>query len=218
MVSRQEENVTKRERSNQKARTRKAILDAAVELLHEGRLATVPEAAERALVSVATAYRYFPSAELLTQDASRQAMEFGAAVEEVLAAIDAAGDDVHARVEALARTIGWVMLSNQALFRLGARSGSDTWFTQQQIAPEDRVPVRMGRRLIQIRHALAPLEGKLSDEQMEQLVAAFSIAVGFEAVISLTDVAQLDSEAAVEVMITTSRWILDGALREAGLR
>ncbi|HEY1830482.1 MAG TPA: helix-turn-helix domain-containing protein [Acidimicrobiales bacterium] len=217
MVSRQEESITKRERSNQKARTRKAILDAAVELLREGRVATVPEAAERAQVSVATAYRYFPSAELLAQEASRQAIEFGADVEETLAAIDAAGDDVHGRVDALARTIGWMMLHDQARFRLGARAGSDTWFAQQQIAPEDRVPVRMGRRTIQIRHALVPLEGKLSDEQMEQLVAAFIIVVGFEAVISLTDVAQLDPEAALEVMINTCRWILDGALAEAGL-
>lgn len=218
MISRQEEPLATRERSNQKARTRKAILDAAIELLREGRLATVPEAAERALVSVATAYRYFPSADLLTQDASRQAMEFGAGVEEVLAAIDATGEDVYARVEVLARTIARVMLRDQALFRLGARAGSDTWFAQQQLAPEDRVPVRMGRRLIQIRHALVPLEGKLSDEQMDQLVAAFSIAVGFEAVISLTDVAQLDAEPAVEVMVTTCRWILDGALADAGLR
>lgn len=217
MVSRQADNVTKRERSNQKARTRKAILDAVIELLREGRLATIPEAAERALVSVATAYRYFPSADLLAQEASRQAVWLGPAVQGVLTAIDAAGDDVGARVEALARSLGWAILSDQAVFRLAARSSSDTWFAQQQIAPEDRVPVRTGLRTVQIRHALVPLEAKLSDERMEQLVAAFSVVVGGEAVISLSDVAQLDPEPALEVMVTTCRWILEGALREAGL-
>lgn len=206
-----------RERSNQKARTRKAILDAAVALVREGHLITVPEAAERAQVSVATAYRYFPSADLLTQEASNHAFEYHVYVEEVLADIDAVGDDVHARVEALARSLSSRMLENQASLRLAARSGLDTWFAQQQLAPKDRVPVRMGRRTIQARHALAPLEGKLTDAQMERLVSAFCVAVGTEAIISLTDVAQLDGDAAVEVVVTTCRWILDGALREAGL-
>jgi AcrR family transcriptional regulator len=207
-----------RERSNQKARTRKAILDAAVELVNDGHLITVPEAAERAQVSVATAYRYFPSVDLLIQEASNHAFNYLTYVEEVLADIDAAGDVVHARVEALARSLSSRMLQNQAPVRLAARSGLDTWFAQQQLAPEDRVPVRMGRRTIQARHALAPLEGQLTDEQMERLVAAFCIAVGTEAVISLTDVAQLDAGAALEAIVTTCRWILDGALREAGLR
>jgi AcrR family transcriptional regulator len=217
MISRQDESITKRERSNQKARTRKAILDAAVELLRDGHLATVPEAAERAQVSVATAYRYFPSGEILAEEASYQAIDFDSYVKEVFAALDAAGDDVHARVEAFARTIGSMMLNNQAPFRLAARLGSDTWFAQQRMAPEDRGPVRMGRRIAQTRQALVPLEGKITDERMEQLVAAFSMAVGSEAMISLIDVAQLDPEAALEVMITTCRWILDGALRDAGL-
>jgi AcrR family transcriptional regulator len=166
---------------------------------------------------VATAYRYFPSVDLLIQEASNHAFNYLTYVEEVLADIDAAGDSVHDRVEALARSLSSRMLQNQAPVRLAARSGLDTWFAQQQLAPEDRVPVRMGRRTMQARHALAPLEGQLTDEQMERLVAAFCIAVGTEAIISLTDVAQLDADAALEVIVTTCRWILDGALREAGV-
>jgi AcrR family transcriptional regulator len=48
---------------NQKTRTRAAVLGAAVELLGQGAAPSVPAAAARALVSPATAYRYFPSAE-----------------------------------------------------------------------------------------------------------------------------------------------------------
>ena len=59
-------------RVNQKARTRAAILDAAIEILREGREPTVPEAAERARVSPATAYRYFTSAEDLQDEASAE--------------------------------------------------------------------------------------------------------------------------------------------------
>ncbi|MFN3628321.1 MAG: TetR family transcriptional regulator, partial [Parvibaculum sp.] len=47
-------------RANQKRRTRKDLLQAAARLLKEGRNPSLEEIAEEALVSRATAYRYFP--------------------------------------------------------------------------------------------------------------------------------------------------------------
>src|ERR1700744_1611851 len=47
-------------RSNQKNRTRTAIVTAARHLMGSGREVTMPEVARSALVSEATAYRYFP--------------------------------------------------------------------------------------------------------------------------------------------------------------
>src|SRR5271169_1571295 len=55
-------------RTKQKERTRKALLVAARELLSEGQAPTVAASAERALISEATAYRYYPSARSLLQD------------------------------------------------------------------------------------------------------------------------------------------------------
>ncbi len=95
--------------------------------------------------------------------------------------------------------------------------GWDTWFAQQQLPPDERVPVREGRRTAQARHALIPLDGRMTDEQMDQLVNALAIAVGTEAAISLTDVVHLEPNPALEVMVTTARWILDGALTDAGI-
>src|SRR5262245_53308698 len=46
-------------RTRQKARTRTALVDAARELLREGRTPTVEQAADRAEISRTTAYRYF---------------------------------------------------------------------------------------------------------------------------------------------------------------
>src|SRR5918997_4653355 len=46
-------------RTNQKARTRTALLDAARALLAEGVSPTVEQAADRATISRTTAYRYF---------------------------------------------------------------------------------------------------------------------------------------------------------------
>ena len=48
-------------RANQKERTRAALVDAAKALVRAGAPPTVAEAAERARVSRATAYRYFPT-------------------------------------------------------------------------------------------------------------------------------------------------------------
>src|ERR1700689_4225275 len=69
-LSRRDPSVEKGTRSNQKTRTRAALLQAATDLFREGRSPSMPEAADRALVSVATAYRYFSSAEDLWWEAT----------------------------------------------------------------------------------------------------------------------------------------------------
>ena len=68
-----------------------------------------------------------------------------------------------------------------------------------------------------IHHVLAPLEGQLASQDYGRLVASLATAFGPEAAISLTDVAQLDADDALQVMGMTSGWILDGALAAAGL-
>ena len=52
-------------RESQKNRTRKALIEAARRLMGAGQHPTVPEAAEAAGISRATAYRYFPTQEML---------------------------------------------------------------------------------------------------------------------------------------------------------
>jgi AcrR family transcriptional regulator len=57
-------------RINQKRRTRVAVLEAAKQLLREGQLPSVADAADAARVSRATAYRYFPTQEYLLSEAA----------------------------------------------------------------------------------------------------------------------------------------------------
>ena len=57
-------------RPNQRRRTRKDLLQAAWRLMKQGRRPSLEEIAEDALVSRATAYRYFPSVEALLLEAS----------------------------------------------------------------------------------------------------------------------------------------------------
>ncbi|HEY0717513.1 MAG TPA: helix-turn-helix domain-containing protein, partial [Streptosporangiaceae bacterium] len=60
---------TSRERVNQKQRTRQAIVDAAKRLAESGAEITMPAVARAALVSEATAYRYFPDLASLLREA-----------------------------------------------------------------------------------------------------------------------------------------------------
>ena len=54
---------------NQKQRTRTAIVAAARELIKDGAAVTMPAIARAALVSEATAYRYFPDLATLLREA-----------------------------------------------------------------------------------------------------------------------------------------------------
>jgi hypothetical protein len=75
-------------------------LQAATDLFREGKSPSMPAAAERALVSVATAHRYFSSAEGLWWGAA-QAASFRHTFGETLERTEAAGPDPQARLEAV---------------------------------------------------------------------------------------------------------------------
>ena len=98
-VSHQDPSLGKGTRTNQKARTRAALLQATTDLLREGKSPSMPEAADGALVSVTTAYRYFSSAEDLWWEATKAA-EFQQTLDETLERTKAAGPDPQARLEA----------------------------------------------------------------------------------------------------------------------
>lgn len=210
-LSRQEVDRKKSERVNQKTRTRTALLQAAAELVGEGRPPSMPEAAERALVSVATAYRYFSSAEDLWWEAH-------GAVERTMTEADqsmeAAGSDPRARLETLIRSVEFPMLDDQVPYRRIALIAQEQWFRQADTPQSERVPVRQGRRNAQIRNAIAPLHGQIPNKDLDRIARALALIIGSEAMISLTDAAGLDVPTAKKTLLDAGRWILDGALAE----
>lgn len=214
-LSRQEVSRNSPGRVNQKARTRTALLQAATDLVREGRPPSMPEAADRALVSVATAYRYFSSAEDLWWEATNAAFGDGAAAAQQAAEqIEAAGNDPQARLEALIRNIGFRMLDDQIPYRRIAKSALDQWFRQGDVPPAERVPIRQGRRNEQIRKVVAPLTGRLSSKEIDRIAHALGIVIGSEAMISLIDAVGLDVPAAKQTLLDAARWLLAGALTE----
>jgi AcrR family transcriptional regulator len=212
-LSRQEDHLSNSGRANQKARTRTALLQAAAELVREGRPPSIPEAADRALVSVATAYRYFSSAEDLWWEASEAAIAFQGA-EAILQHIDEAGNDPQARLEAVIRGPGFMMLDDQVPYRQAAKAALDQWFRQVSADDSERVPIRQGRRNKQIRRVVAPLDGMLPKKDVERIAHALGLVIGAEAMISLVDAVGLDVPAAKKTLLDAGRWLLAGALAE----
>jgi AcrR family transcriptional regulator len=213
-LSRQEKFHKSGGRANQKTRTRTALLNAASELVREGKPPSMPEAADRALVSVATAYRYFSSAEDLWWEASNHAFGQQRSLAEAEQRIEAAGSDPQARLDALIRSIGFEMLDDQVPYRRIAKSALEQWFRQAAASPGERVPIRQGRRNQQIRKVIAPLETRLAKKDLDRIAHALALVIGSEAMISLIDAVGLDVPAAKKTLLDAGRWLLAGALAE----
>lgn len=213
-LSRNESIRNTRERTNQKARTRADLVAAAARLLAQGRPPSIPDAAAAALVSVATAYRYFTSAEDLWSEAASQALDFDAWLADVDQAIDNAGDDVTARAEAAARIVGGRMLADQRPFRQLIKASFERWFTQQALPAQERTPPRAARRTRTNDTVIRPLRNTLDDAQRERLARALALVSGTEAIVVLTDALNLNPEDALATLLDANRWIITGALAE----
>ncbi len=195
----------------QRRRTRKAIVDAAIQLLADGHTPSIDEIAAAADVSRRTVYVYFPTIDQLLIDAIAGALSSAG----VDAALDPAayGDDVHARVDALVRTLQ--ELSPVAL-PLGRRLIRLTVDAPQVDLP-DGVPRRGYRRIEWIEHAIEPLRPRLTAEQFERLVSALATVIGWEAMIVLRDLRGLDPVQEEETTTWAARALLDAMLVEADL-
>jgi AcrR family transcriptional regulator len=200
VVSRQDEG-----RINQKQRTRRAIVEAAAELVRENKTPSVADAAERALVSRATAYRYFPSQQSLLIEVQADATQ--PSVDDLVAS---AGADIEARVEAIAREMARMVLADEALFRNQMRATQDAWFAGQG---DPSVPVREGRRLAWIDGALEPATGKVAARSLKQLRTALAVVVGVEPVLALRDICRLSPKATEDALA----WTATSLVRQAGL-
>src|SRR6266508_903857 len=172
-------------RVNQKARTRTALMQAAMELVREGRPPSIPEVAARALISVATAYRYFPSADELWFEASTAAVALEPTLLEARERIEAAGDDPVDRLEALVRSVGFTMLDDQAPFRRLAKGALEQWFSQVDNPVEERAAIRQGRRNEHIAMVVEPLRGRITDNDVDRIAHALGVVVGTDVMLAV---------------------------------
>ena len=189
-------------RANQKLRTRTAILQAAVELMRTGREITMLEVAKAALVSEATAYRYFPDlASLLREAMSGQMPTPAEALREV-----ADSRDPVVRIAAAAEHLLRTVLAFQ---------GATRAMIAATITRPASAGSRPGLRFGLIEYALSPLDGVLSAAARRQLGNDLAVVVSAEALFCLTDLCGLGPEEAITSAVHTATTLTRAALSES---
>ena len=170
------------------------------------------EVAGAALVSRATAYRYFPTQEYLL---------FEAALESTRSDIDRQLDentlpeDPEARLDMLIYTLQERIVDKEAAFRTMLR------LSLEQYPEEERhgggsSPSRLrgGGRVRWIEKALTSVRERLEEPDFRRLVAALSLCMGIEALVVLRDVCALEASEAQEVLLWAARTLLRSGLDE----
>lgn len=191
-------------REQQKSRTRRDLVAAALDLLVVGRTPTVSEVADAAEVSRRTAYRYFPSADQLMTEALLEGMR-----SDVERDIDGGSpnDGIAAGVDRLVNALHDLTVNHEHLLRQMIR------FTIDRDQIEPGVPPRPSRRLDYVEQALGPFRNQFAPDAYERLVHAMALVIGIEARIVLRDICGLDDAEILE----TERWAAH-ALLAAALR
>jgi AcrR family transcriptional regulator len=191
-------------RTQQKQRTRDALVAAARELVAEGLTPTVEDAASAASISRTTAYRYF---------SSQRALLAAAHPETAAASLLPPNppDDPETRLDLVVKAFTKVIVDSESqqrtMLRLSLEAdGSD----------RADLPLRQGRAIAWIEEALEPMRRQLGDDQLHRLVLAIRSATGIEALIWLTDIAGLSRREAVKVMRWSAMAMCRSALADGG--
>ncbi len=188
-------------RPNQKSRTRKDLLRAAARLMQAGRSPTLEEVAAEAIVSRATAYRYFPGVEALLTEA---ALDVAMPDADTLFADDGAAEPIERLLRADAAVADMVRANEPALRAMLVHS-------LQQGLGGAGVPVRQNRRTPLIEAALAPARAMLSPWVHDRLVKALALVIGTESMLAFKDVLGLPDDEAGAVR----RWMIRALVEAA---
>jgi AcrR family transcriptional regulator len=187
-------------RTNQKARTREALISAARRLLARGVTPTLEAAAAEASVGRTTAYRYFPNGRALL------AATFPEVEMRSLLGADPPGDPL-VRLGIVAESLTRRIIEHEPEYRAQLRLA-----LEGEPAGGESLPLRRGRRIEWVEDALAPLRGRLPQPELRRLVYGICATLGIEALVWLTDMGGLSREEAGEVMRSNARELLRSAL------
>jgi len=201
------------DRSAQRARTRRAIVEVATDLVRKGQQPSVTDAAAAAGVHRATAYRYFPTTQSLLAEVAIEIVtpDFDQTFAEGhFTGVDSS--DAVALMDAGVRTLAELMFNEEAAFRSIVRATVDRWFAEREHREVDPDVVRQTHRFEWIDHALAPLEDSLSTDLFRRLRFALTLIMGAEALIVTRDVCRLQADEATQVMRWAATTLIQGAL------
>jgi len=192
-------------RVNQKQRTRAAIVAAARDLITGSAEVTMPAVARAALVSEATAYRYFPDLVSLLREVIDGTWPSPA---QALASVEHSTDAVERVAAGTERLLRHVQAYQGAVRAMIAAS----------VVRPGAAGLRPGYRFGVIDHALAPLESSLGrddPESFRRLKQDLGIVVSAEALFTLTDLYELPPEEAIASAVRSARTITAAAIGAA---
>jgi AcrR family transcriptional regulator len=183
-------------RVNQKERTRRAIVAAARDLIHAGGEVTMPAVAKSALVSEATAYRYFP--------------DLASLLPEALAGVWPSPETALAPVAGSEDPVERVACATQALLRhVLTYQGAVRAVIAATITRPAGPAVRPGHRFGLIDEALRPVPAGTAG--LAQLKRDLAVVVSAEALFTLTDLCGLSPDDAIASAVATARTLTEAA-------
>lgn len=189
-------------RPNQRRRTRKDLLEAASRLMKQGRKPSLEEVAEAALVSRATAYRYFPSIETLMVEAT-----LDVAAPNADDVFKGAPTDPAARLERVDAAFEAMMSANETGLRMMLAESLQRSLTEEG----SKLPKRQNRRTPLIEAALEPSRKQFKPADLQLLSRALALVIGTEGMVAFKDVLQLSDAEARKVRRWAIRALVEAA-------
>ena len=191
-------------RTNQKLRTRDALIAAARRLLARGLEPTLEAAAAEAAIGRTTAYRYFPNGRALVA-ATFPVIEMDSLLGE------GPPEDPLSRLGIVADVLARSIIEHEPEYRAQLRLA-----LEGEPAGAESLPLRRGRRIAWIEDALSPLRGRMPEGELKRLVYGIGATIGIEAFVWLTDMGGLSREEAAGVMRSNALALLRSALGRPG--
>ena len=184
-------------RTNQKKRTREALLSAARELMSEGKEVTLARVAERANIGRATVYRYFSDPGVLALDAT---LDFEVtSTAELLDGLS----DVRERVHAVARYYLEFSRTHEAYFRQFLAE------SLKAAIESGNVKMRGARRVAAFAEALQSVRPLMKDQDFTALTHRLSMTSGMEQFIILEDILRVDQQSGLALQAGLVDAVLD---------
>jgi len=199
MAGQEEKTKNLQGRASQKNRTRAALVAAARTLLNGGKQFSVSDAAEAAGISRATAYRYFPTRELLLAELALFATD-GPLFPQAETTVP-----LPAAIGRLVRRVGVWCYANEQPLRTMLRLSLD---------PQNNIQ-RPGHRSGWIADALAPGRDLMTPETYGRLSKALTLLLGIDPVVVMKDIAEASRDEALDALEWTARTLVSAAVNEA---
>ncbi|MDP1627767.1 TetR/AcrR family transcriptional regulator [Parvibaculum sp.] len=193
-------------RPNQRQRTRKDLLQAASRLMMRGGKPNLEEIAQEAMVSRATAYRYFPTADALLLEA---ALDVATPEAADIFAGESSGNSTD-RVFCVDAALQRMIDENEPQLRMMLAKSLERSVSGDS---QSDVPSRQNRRTPLIEAALEPAHRKIKPSVRRMLARALALVIGTEATIVTRDVLQLSNADAEKVRRWAIRALVEAAER-----